>query len=130
MQVKPPKPMGAKDMVLGYGVTPGQIADPNKQRGVVWDPAQNTYVYADPSKVKPTHVAFSDTPIVMGQPVPKEVKVLPNEVVEKLRTPGVKTVPPPGQGLSGRSDAEMLDWANQHPDDPRSAAIKAKLGVQ
>lgn len=34
-----------------------------------------------------------------------------------------------GTDMSG-ADQQALDWANKNPDDPRSAQIKAKLGVQ
>jgi hypothetical protein len=33
------------------------------------------------------------------------------------------------QTVSGQ-DGEALAWANANPNDPRSAAIKAKLGVK
>lgn len=37
---------------------------------------------------------------------------------------------PKAAAAPSKEDAEALAWANQNPSDPRSAAIKAKLGVK
>lgn len=46
--------------------------------------------------------------------------------------PGATAAPPPaapGAGGAGAQDQQALAWANAHPNDPRAAAIKKRLGV-
>lgn len=44
--------------------------------------------------------------------------------------PGAAAAPRTGQGALNPQDQEALNWANANPSDPRSAQIKARLGVQ
>jgi hypothetical protein len=48
--------------------------------------------------------------------------------IESRMGSGISEQPRPARTLS-TEDKEALDWANSHPQDPRSAQIKSRLGV-
>jgi hypothetical protein len=48
--------------------------------------------------------------------------------IESRMGTGISEQPRPARTLS-TEDKEALDWANSHPQDPRSAQIKSRLGV-
>lgn len=45
-----------------------------------------------------------------------------------VSAPGSTSAPAPAVGGLSPQDQQALDWANQNPDDPRSQAIRQKLG--
>ena len=62
-------------------------------------------------------------------PVLTEFKLPPiKKKPEEVKPTGYEKIAPTWAGGMSKDDMEALQWANEHPDDPRSDAIKKRLG--
>ena len=62
-------------------------------------------------------------------PIQTEFKLPPiKKKPEEVKPTGYEKIAPTWAGGMSKDDMEALQWANEHPDDPRSDAIKKRLG--
>lgn len=127
------KGISANELISGYGVTAGQLGDPNAQHGAVYDKDLGGYRYANPDET-PTHVAFGYPTVEEGKkaglkagqipPIPKGTTVLSNEEAQSLlqSRKGRKTAP------SGGADQNLAPGYGIPKSDVAASREEAKVG--